>query len=225
MLAGIGCGKQSAPNGVIVLHPPSETPPAQNSPDGALRLLEWSYVRKDLAHYRRPFTADFRFIFSDMDSNGAAYRDIPWTRDDELISAAHLFNGGDADQPAATDIRITLDHNFNVIPDNRPGRNPDWHVTITTQVLLHVQLSDGHADDITGSAKFFLTRGDSALIPDDLGASSDPNVWYIDRWEDFTAPGSGGMSKESDFPIRVASPSGIESAGAATWGRLKAVYR
>src|SRR5262245_25553230 len=171
----------------------SEPPPVPNSPQNTLRLLEWAYNHKAIDEYRELFTADYRFVFSDLDSNGAAYRDVPWTRDDEIISTTKLFLGGDADQPAATDIRLTLDRNFQLSADPRPGKNAKWHKSINTQVILHILLSDGHVDDVTGTVKFFLVRGDSALIPDDLPLQPDSLRWFVDRWEDQTAQGGGTL--------------------------------
>jgi len=55
--------------------------------------------------------------------------------------------------------------------------------------------------------KFYFVRGDSARIPADLAAAPDSAVWYIDRWEDQTAPGGGSSVLD------------------ATWAGLKARYR
>jgi len=219
-----GCETTSKSTGVNPLVPEPDPPHSQDSPEHSLRLLEWSYNQENIDAYRPLFTADFRFVFSDLDSNGSAYRDIPWTREDEIISANKLFNGGDADQPKATDIRLMLDRNFNVVPDERRGKDPGWHVMVTTQLVLHIQLADGHADDVTGSVKFYLTRADSAAIPPDLGAS-DPTAWYIDRWEDMTAQGDGGLSRARSSPLRLAGPTSVHSLHSSTWGGIKALYR
>jgi len=223
-IALTGCDSEPK-SGVNPLIPVVTPPYSPDTPQNALRLLEWSYGSKNAENYRRLFTSDFRFVFSDLDSNGAAYRDVPWTRNDELISSTHLFEGGDVDQPEATDIRLTMDRNFIVSPDQRPGKNPNWHVMIDTYVILHVLLSDGHVDDITGSVKFFLTRGDSASIPPDLGVSPDPNIWYIDRWEDSTAQGGGGLLVNAAHPTRRSAPARVLAAHNPTWGSLKSFYR
>jgi hypothetical protein len=208
-LALSGCGSRVAPTAAVTTEPP----PPQTSPQSTLRLLEWSYNHQSLEYYRRLFTADFRFVFSDLDTSGAVYRAVPWTREDELISTAHLF----AD---AADVLLTLDRNFGLSADTRPGKDPRWHKTITTQLFLRVQLEDGHAENVTGSAKFYFVRGDSALIPDDLQAPPDSTVWYIDRWEDLTAQGgSSGLRRPSVSPSR-ALPS-----RSTTWGWLKVFFR
>jgi hypothetical protein len=231
----------------------SDPPPVPNTPQNTLRLLEWAYNHKAIDEYRELFTADYRFVFSDLDSNGAAYRDVPWTRDDEIISTTKLFLGGDADQPAATDIRLTLDRNFQLSADGRPGKNAKWHKSINTQVILHILLSDGHVDDVTGTVKFFLVRGDSALIPDDLPLEADSLRWWIDRWEDQTAQGGGNVlwrrstdattsgaplrtgtpaQAGSPAPVRTSAPrnttptsSSANPGEITTWGSLKHHYR
>src|SRR5262245_65540017 len=64
----------------------SEPPPVPNSPQNTLRLLEWAYNHKAIDEYRELFTEEYRFVFSDHDSNGRASRDVPWTRADGVFS-------------------------------------------------------------------------------------------------------------------------------------------
>src|SRR5437867_8636722 len=65
--------------------------PWADSPAGALELLRAAYTRRDVTHYRELFTSDFVFEFGRADSSGNPYRQTPWTRDDELVSAKNLF--------------------------------------------------------------------------------------------------------------------------------------
>ena len=176
----------------------SQPAPVPNSSSNLLRLFEWCYNNKAIAEYREIFTADYRFLFSPLDSAGADYRGTPWTREDELISTTQLFVGGSADQPAASSIRLTLDRNFYVYADpefaqwDPLGR---WHTNIRTQVVLNIQTGDGNAIDISGAANFFMVRGDSATIPDELlalGFGRDSTRWYIRKWVDETAQDVGG---------------------------------
>jgi len=193
-LAGITACEKSPPTASSL----NEPPPEPNSPFNALHLFDWSYDHRSIEQYRRLFTDDFRFFFSELDSSGDAYRVIPWTREDELIATRHLF-------VSTREIELTLDHNFNLTADARPGKNPIWHKAVATGVVLHVVFPDGHTEDMSGSVKFFFTRGDSALIPDDLGAAPDPATWYIDAYEEQTSPGVGASNP--------------------TWGALKKRYR
>lgn len=54
---------------------------------------------------------------------------------------------------------------------------------------------------VTGAMRFFLVRGDSALIPEDLakrGVGADPNRWYIERWEDETVGEAATRQEEGE---------------------------
>ena len=64
--------------------------------------------------YRELFTTDYQFVFAALDSAGNAYRAIPFTREDEIESMTNLL------APAATDIRVELDRNFNVFARSAP---------------------------------------------------------------------------------------------------------
>lgn len=176
----------------------SAPPPVPNTPTNLLRLFEWCYNQRAIVEYRELFTEDYRFAFSRLDQAGEEYDDAPWTRDDELISATQLFQGGSADRPPASSIDLRLARTFHVNPDSRPGKNGKWHKTTSSTVVLQIRTADGEAIDITGRANFFLVRGDSAQIPEDLkllGFEPDSNRWYIERWEDETAqPEQGGQA-------------------------------
>src|SRR5258706_10749354 len=124
----------------------SKPAPVPTSASNLLRLFEWCYNNKAITEYREIFTADYRFLFSPLDSAGADYRGIPSTPADEMISTTQLFVGGSADQPAASSIRLSLDKNFFIYPDpdyaqwDPTGR---WHTNIRTQVVFRIQTGDG----------------------------------------------------------------------------------
>ncbi len=180
--------------------------PEARTPEGALRLLEWCWNQGEILHYGMLFTDDYRFQFSLLDPYGNPYRDNPWTREDEIMSATHLFQGGHATEPAASSITLTLDRNFRVSDDPRPGKNGKWHKRMRTSVALTIVDPDQETQ-VTGFANFFLVRGDSALIPQELlngGLQPDSTRWYIERWEDDTAQSGGGLRA---LPTR-----------SATWG-------
>jgi hypothetical protein len=61
-------------------------PPTASSAAEALRLFEWSYNYRVLVHNRGLFSGDYRFILNPQDSAGAEYRNVPWTRTEELNS-------------------------------------------------------------------------------------------------------------------------------------------
>lgn len=74
---------------------------------------------------------------------------------------------------------------------------------------------------MTGAARFFLVRGDSAQIPADLlsrGALPDSTRWYLERHEDETAQ-TGSVLTAARSPRLAAQP--VKST---SWGAVKALY-
>lgn len=209
----------------------TEPPPYPDSPQNALRFLEWCYEQRAIAEYRELFSDDYRFVFGQLDPDGNAYRDNPWTREDELESTTKLFQGGDANQPAATSITIILDRSFVVRPDPRYPSSTRWRKLIRTQVSLRVVDASGSQTEVSGFANFFLVRGDSALIPNDLkerGFGQDSTRWYISRHEDDTPPQTGPSTARAARTSRLveSSPTGVDrTLAGSSWGRLKARYR
>ena len=236
-----GCSKGGAGFDLArLIQPPGASPgpgPAASSPASALRLFEWCYDNKALATYGELFPVDFRFFCGPLDSAGAGYRGTPWTREDELIFATRLFVGRGPNQPPASSIRLILDRSFIVLPDpsyaqwDATGR---WHRSIRTQMLLNIQISDGSEIDIAaGAASFYLVRGDSAAIPEELrlrGFGPDSSRWYIRLWDDETAQPVGGAfaARRAGGGMDVASrPSvlGAQPSRSMSWCQLKTIYR
>jgi len=224
-----------APN--LGVAPPA---PVANSAANLLRLFEWCNNHKAIAEYSELFTADYRFYFDPVDSSGSDYSGTPWTREDELISTTHLFVGGSADQEPASNITMRLDRNFYIYPD--PGYvqwDPTgiWHKNIRTQLYLTIQTPNGSAWDISGYANFFLVRGDSALIPQDMkdkGIGPDHTHWDTRRLNDETAHADGGgnlaPTGSAAVQVRRAAPAAIRAGVADTpievsWGFIRAYYR
>lgn len=215
-------------------------PPNPTTPRKLMLLFEWAYERQDIVVYEELFTDDYRFAFADEDSAG----NPPLTRDDELQVARNLFIAGSATEPPAN--KITLDYATDIVPrdDSRPGKDATWHKEILVRVILRVE-TDDLTHQVDGKALFFVVRGDSAQIPEDLqlrGFGRDANRWYIERWEDQTggltslleaAAAARRTGSESATPPGSGAPSGLESAGPRsatnpsrnfTWGLLKRIY-
>lgn len=237
-LGGASCSETGGGFDLARLIKPPGTPqapaPAPNSPAGVLRLLEWSYNNRSLATYRELFTADFRWICGSSDSAGAEWRGTPWTRDDEIIFATHLFVSGGANAPAPASVRLTLDQNLFVYPDpysmawDPLGR---WHKRIRTTVNLRIELEDGGTVEILGHASFYVVRGDSALIPEELrqrGFRPDSTRWYIRRLEDETAQSGdlSGPSPSREVPAAARRPVALDAQASrkASWCSLRALY-
>lgn len=193
--------------------------PAANSPEGAVNAFRWCNENLSTEGYRLIFTDDFQFAFAALDTNGNAFRD-DWNRGRELGYFEHLVNGGAADQPAASLLTLVVDRTYRVQNDTRPGKyDPDRRKTITTQVNLTIQTTDGAAANVNGKATFYLVRGDSARIPEDLGVGADPQRWYIERWEDQTFAPTVTPSARAVPRPRHAQPS-----KSTTWGSIKVLY-
>ena len=212
-------------------HPPelsggiSTPPPEPDTPSNLLRLLEWCYNNRALAEYRELFTDDYRFQFGVLDPYGNAYRDSPWTREDEIGSAIKLFQGT-SEKQAAANITLALDRNFRVRSDPRPGKNSRWHRSIRTSHLLRVVDADQVPTDVTGFSLFFVVRGDSALLPQELidkGFGPDSTRWYIDRWEDESAVTPSGALGPAGPDVAGLHPA--QTLARRTWGFVKVFWR
>ena len=204
----------------------STPPPAPTSPEGVLRLFEWCWNNRAIDQYREIFTDDYRFYFAVNDTAGNIFRDRPWLREDEMASTTNLFQGGSVHPPASR-ISLQFAQNLRAFPDSRPNKAFPWHQQINTTVVLEVT-TDEESYQVTGSALYRLTRGDSAEIPEELrarGFRPDSTRWYIEQWEDQTqqtgpgpnAAGSGAHGVRPERAAAVPRP--------ATWGLIKATYR
>lgn len=214
----VGCSNDKAPMGVG-----TDEAPLADSPAHLLRRLEWSFNHLDESVYQTLFSDDYRFAFSALDTNGNAYQQFPWTREDETISARKLFLGGDVTQPRATSISLMFDRTFVVTGDTRGDgvtRDPRMHKSIGTTVTLNIRTADGQAIDVLGNAQFYVSRGDSAVVP--AGLPPDSTHWYIARWEDHTAQATGPRAPTQP---PNATPEGARAATPSSWGSVKAMYR
>ncbi len=216
-------------------------PPEPNSAENVIRLFAWCWNNMDMQHYEQLFTADFQFVFALGDSAGNLFRD-PWVdRAEELTIARNLFVGGSA-EPRANSISLTLDATLNPMPDTRPGKNSTWHKEIVTGVDLSIK-TDAQEYRIQGNARFFVVRGDSAVIPAELGLAPDAKRWWIERWNDETmqgvgarAAGTAGAGPAAIFTVHSVQRITRDAAGRRvvvndavpsqqlTWGQLMAIY-
>jgi hypothetical protein len=145
-----------------------------------------------------------------------------------LNQATNLFVGG-SDQPPASRITLQFDRTLIALGDSRPGKDPRWHKTIFTKVNLTVQISEGDQQsslEVQGNARYYVVRGDSAVIPEELiqaGFRPDSTRWWVERWEDETLPSGGVVFEE---PV-LRRPDGRTQRLAAmpaevlTWGGVK----
>jgi hypothetical protein len=123
--------------------------------------------------------------------------------------------GGSATEPSASSITLIFAGDLAVGPDLRPGMNPTWHQQVQiVNLTLTINKTDGSATRVNGGALFYVTRGDSAVIPPELGLRPDPTRWYINRWEDQTNIGSGAAAA-GPAPPAALRPAPLAAAGLA----------
>ena len=204
--------------------PIPEPMPWPRTPAMAVRAFEWCWDHQSVDGYRQLFSADFSGACAATDSAGNVFRARALTRFDELETARHVFVGGGA-QPPANNITLQLDPNLIVEPDPRPGReDASLYRTIETRIVLRI---DTFASDfqIVGVTRFFLVRGDVAVIPDDLvaqGVRPDAGRWYIQRWEDESVGTSAPAVRAHNAPGEAFRTMPAKNA---TWCSIKALYR
>lgn len=201
--------------------------PAPNTPANVIRLFEWCWKNRGIKEYEEIFTDDYRFQFALGDSAGNAYRDAPFTREDELRTATGLFVGT-ADHDPASDIELDLDKTLIALNDDRPGKTAPWHYSIRTKVNLKVTIDRGsgpEVNEVNGYAKFYIVRGDSAVIPRELAARGfgpDPNRWWIERWEDETLPPGSSATAPGASAARLSRPADLQPLYLeSSFGRVK----
>ena len=193
--------------------------PALDSPRNALLALKWVMENRNLATARTLFTDDYVFVFAETDSAGIAFRDTPWTREDELLYLEHLFHGGGTEPPADR-IRLEVTNTLNVFGSTYPGHDPGWHKTMRAEAYLRITRGESTLE-IRGPSLFYFVRGDSAAIPQDLideGLGPDSTRWWIERWEDETV--SSGAAMAARAPRAATMP-----PYSISWGAIKAMYR
>ena len=184
-----GCGNPAAPMKPVQSATPP--PPVPTSDVDAVRLFAWCWNNRAVPNYAGILTDDFRFQFAARDTSGYLGQWGYFTRAQELQAAHHLFESGTATLPPASSIELTFDGALISTPDDRFGKNPKWHRQILTSVLLRIKTDQEW--QVTGHARFFVVRGDSAAIPAELQPSVHPDSarWWIERWEDETDEGAG----------------------------------
>lgn len=212
----------------------SEPPPVPIDPRSTLLLFKWCWENRSIEDYRELFTDDYIFVFAETDSAGNAFRDTPWTREDEMISQTNLFVGGSASEPPADRITLEFTNTLNTFGSTFPGHDPNWHKTIRAEVYLRVTRGESTLE-VRGPGLFFFVRGDSAAIPDEIRdrVAADSTRWFIERWEDETvSSGAGAFSARRVTVATGTAGTAVEAVeplplppSIRTWGGLKEYFR
>ena len=168
---------------------PAESLPVPDSPLGAVHRLILAYEQRLLDPYAALLSADFRFLFADSESR-AAYPN-GFTREDEIASAQHLFNGftdrAGVRRPAAQSIEVISD-SFWVAPEPaRPDSAAWYRVVVAENVRLRVTLEGG--DGFATSPmrhEFHVARADAAVCL--RGQPADLDHWFVRLWVENPRP-------------------------------------
>jgi hypothetical protein len=189
-----------------------ETAPVAATPAQALRRLEWCWEHHATEGCPDLLTCDFQFVFAATDSAGNAFRNRAWVRPDELSFILNLLKRGSATEPPANFVALQFDPVLAAVADDRPGRDPRWHQMIRSQLIVVVE-NPTREYRALGVQRFYLARGDSACIPQELrdrGFGPDSTRWWIEQWQ------------EEDKPLAPAGAAALIRP--MTVGALKASY-
>lgn len=217
-----GCGNDKGSNPVI-------TPVPENStPAGTLARFDALYQAQDAAEFGKLFTSDFSFHFSTQsDPNLAQQYGFNWGKDDEIVSATHLFDGFTSTDPPfetfgpATHIELAF-VNPEILDDLLlPDSSRFYKYVVVPTADLTITVVNGSVEtiyEISSHHDFYLARGDVAHL--DAGQPADSLHWYIRRWDDMSVPSASPQG--AGQPL---STSRIMPTEPASWGKLKAQYR
>lgn len=218
LLAG-GCSSDPASP-----KPVAPTLAANDTPSNTMLRFVGAYEQKDETAYAGLFAGDYTYEFStSTDPTLVQQYSTGWFKQDETISALHLFRGytppGGATLPAATTIHITLG-STSPADDNSSGVDPQTHKVLATRIDGSVTVPQSGAEPLTYVIKnnqnvFYLIRGDVAVGLDST-QPADAGHWYIYRWVDQSL---------AYLPAPNSIHSEPQAAETPTWGRLKAAYR
>lgn len=194
----VGCSKSTQP------HVVQDAAPVADSPVHALDRLRWSWAHRDTLTYGSLPAGNFWYGYLVSDSATNPWGNTAWSRDEELGFVRHLFAGGAASGSLpASDILIAYQSTPVPTGDSRPGRDPGWHQEASLIVAALIRRTDGTEIQIGAPVRFFLVRGDSAVLtPAMIGAglTARPDRWYVEGWNDLnTTPVSS--PKHNSFAL------------------------
>ena len=221
--AGCGSDKSTEPE------PTLDPFPASSTPEGAVKRFVAVYNAMDSTEFARLLTEDFTFEFSNAtDPDLVAQFATGWVKDDEIISARNLFQGGVNSSGLFQPRPNTIDLDFLqsvTRPDTIEGRDSTYYRVLLTPITLTIDVPPrpGETEGTTflvgagGSPsvqRFFFVRGDEAQL--EPGQPADSLHWYLWRWRDESTP---------QLKPHPGSRLGPLESNEATWGQVKAFYR
>ena len=201
-------------------HPDVSTNPAQiaqsagpaprpTSARNLMKLFRWCWENRNISKYEELFTEDFRFGFAETDSTGYRFPGGEAQRIDELASAEHLFVGGGQGEPPAHSISFEFRSPLAPEADPRRGKEEPWHVMFQTDVDITIRTQTAPFR-ILSKAVFYVVRGDSAILPEQLinrGFTNDRSRWFMERYEELgPATIIQRDPRDSEWRTRPAAP-------------------
>ena len=214
-----GCGGSSTappppPPPVVVIH---------DTPQSTMAAFQHTYEFKDAAGFASLLAGDFYYSFSvAADPTLAAQYGSDWKRENEILSATHLFSGftpssSGIPMPGAEFIAMTL-VSPQYFDDPAHADSADYYKWVTVErVVMSIEIPTTPEPviyNIDSRHEFYLVRGDAAVLV--AGQPATSNTWYIRRWDDLAVNFALARTRIAGDPSTPAAP--------ASWGRIKVTY-
>jgi hypothetical protein len=178
---------------------------ASDSPRGAVLRLLRAYCQRDLEAYAGLLTEDFRF--ETLDPQLAALIPGGLDREDEVLSARHLFFGGESRDGVKHEpvrgIQIRA-HGVHVTGDPDVLGDPERHRVVLVD-SLRVEIGVESPTWLmvqNGCDEFHMVRGDVAFCAE--GERADADHWFVRRW--IEAPEDESQSTSRTIEPRTPDP-------------------
>ena len=172
---------------------PQATAPPATSATGAVKRLEFAFNHRDVDTIAGVLADNTLFMTTQADSVGSL-AEVLWTRARLLAALQGILVGDPPRTPEAVRVSLAFDRELSDMPDDRFGGSSEVHRAVRTSFEVVVSPDGVSVFEARGYLLFFVTRGDSALIPADLrarGATATATRWWIERVEDETLPSGG----------------------------------
>lgn len=167
---------------------PLNTAPVANSPQAAVRRLEWAFDHRDARMLEVLLTQQVEFTTFSNSTNGPI--EEVWNRDRLLMSVGGLFEGTPTGAQAALSIELDLEPELVALADPRFESDPSLDRVVRVSAHLRVTHAEGGVSDVMGFFQIGLTRGG--------GVGTVPSTrWQIRDLMDETVLGGGDVSNQT----------------------------
>ena len=167
---------------------PLNTAPVANTPQAAVRRLEWAFDHRDARMLGALLTPQAEFTALVNGTDGPI--EEVWSRERLLMSVGGLFAGTPTGAQAAHSIELDLEPELIALPDPRFGSDPSLDRVVRVMAHLRVTHAEGGVSDVVGRFQIGLTRGG--------GVGTVPSArWKIRDLMDETVLGGGDVTNET----------------------------